>query len=210
MSVAILIPYGGSDPYRETALASIRAIIEPHWRRIVCLDHWEPFSRARAINKGARIAGDVDILVCNDADSAVPPAQIREAIRLAEEAPGIVYAFTTYTRLDEHNEIDVRFEYAGSQGCIALRRECFEQAGGYDPRFEAWGYEDLAFGQVCEAFWPARRVEGNLYHLWHPPRDQRPADQEQIAANLALYERYAAAAGDADALMAIRREAGDV
>jgi hypothetical protein len=176
---------------------------------VVGVDSLEPFSRARAIQDGVAQLDTYqpDVLLFNDADSLVLTERIREAVELAVAAPGIVFAFTCYVRLNEDGSVDVRFEYAGSQGVAAIRWECYQQAGGYDPKFEAWGYEDLAFGLVCEALWPVRRVQGNLYHLWHPPRDNRAEDADRIAANLALYERYCAAAGDVEALLAIREEA---
>ncbi len=92
---------------------------------------------------------------------------------------------------------------SGSHGCVAIRRDCWQRVGGLDPAFGMAGYEDLAFNTVCEAFWPSRRVAGDLYHLWHPRGWD--ADPEREAANLARYrEQYLAHWGDREALLEVR------
>lgn len=203
-SVDVLIPYGGDDPVRFENLRRILA----HWRPVVPVvcEHPMPFSRAVALNQGAEASG-AEILVLNDADSICPLDQVATAVELARDQAGMVFCYETYVRLDADGEPVWRQELAGSQGCMAIRRTAFLELGGYDPRFVGWGFEDLAFGLVCDAvFGKARRVPGNLYHLDHPRYEGTWPEQER--ANELLYERYRAACDDPQALLAIRSEAG--
>lgn len=144
--------------------------------------------------------------------------QLRKAIMLACEEPGIVFAYTRYRRLSKEASERARFpvdvflsrdedvewemELSGSHGCVAFRRECFLEAGGLDLRFGTAGYEDLAFNVVCESLWPSRRVAGDLFHIWHPRGwDADPANERR---NRELYERdYVANFGNREALLGL-------
>ena len=137
-----------------------------------------------------------DVLVFNDADSLCQPEQIREAVRLAEEAPGLVFAFDVYSRLadvpiatwKEAFEAPVEWSMFNSlsSGCIAIRRECFEQVGGYDETWQ-YGFEDYDFAQRCAKLWPIRRVRGELVHLWHPRPAVEPEDGPDAKRYVDLY-----------------------
>lgn len=166
---------------------------------------WSP---GQARNNGALIiAPSIDPIVFNDADSICPLKQIDEALRLAEEAPGLVFAYDLYCRLspkatgkylvdppEDLFELPVEWTMpnSGSMACVAISRACFEEVGGFDETYVGWGYEDLDFAQRCNKLWPNRRVTGPVYHLWHGERnaDDSPADSDpaQVAANL---ERWA-------------------
>jgi hypothetical protein len=150
---------------------------------------------ANARNVAARDT-DAPILVFNDADSLCKPEQIREMVRLAEEAPGLVFGFTVYSRLadapinhwSEAFTAPVEWQMFNSlsSGCIAIRRDCFEQVGGYDETWQ-YGFEDYDFAQRCAKLWPIRRVEGELYHLWHPRPAVEPEDGPDAERYHSLY-----------------------
>lgn len=188
MRVAILTAYGGDDPDRVRAYGLVRdyfATEFPDWLHVNA-EAWseegwidpELFSRSAAVNEAASLAPGADVYVLNDADSLCPPEQVRAMVELALE-PGPVLAFghTRYRRLTMEasraltsygeafaGPFDYLLENAQANGCCAIRRELFEQVGGYDERYQGWGYEDLAFNGNFEQ----RRVEGDLVHLWHP------------------------------------------
>lgn len=221
MSVAVIIPFESDDPHRVAALLTVLSFYAtefPDWPVMTSPDpDSPPFSRARAINAAAR-ATDADILVINDADSLTTPDAMLEAVKLAER-PGLVRAYTSYRRLTRdatealtpdgyldafQGPFDWEMENAHAHGCVAVRRDCFEQVGGYDPKFQGWGYEDLAAEMLYDAFWPDRRVAGDLVHLWHPAVSEGP----DVDANAALYYgRYEQRRGDREGLLALRREA---
>jgi hypothetical protein len=222
VNVAVIVPYGSGDPHRNAAAEIVQGYYAcefPTWRLA-----WHgsahlgdaPFSRAEAINQAARHITAADLLVINDADSLCEPDRVREAVELAAAAPGLVRAYTSYRRLTREATEALRpagyldafqgpfeweMENAHAHGCVAVRRECFEQVGGYDPKFRGWGYEDLAAEMLYDAHWPDRRTPGLLAHLWHPPASDGPGvkENEQL-----YYERYEPNRGDTAALLAVR------
>lgn len=222
MTCEVMVPVGGDDPHRGNALGIVYSYFADYFPEFfpyrVRLVEGADVSKGDALN-AAVAASTADVLIMNDADSLVAPHQLAQAIRLASTEPGLVFAYTRYRRIDQEttekmrNAVDVfnvrddQVEWqktmSGSHGCVAIRRECWDTAGGLDPVFGMAGYEDLAFNTVCEAFWPSRRVAGDLYHLWHPRGwDADPAREQ---ANLARYrDQYLAAWGDQERLLEVR------
>jgi hypothetical protein len=209
MTVSVIIPWESDDPTRKANLVDVLTYFGeefPDWRVFLSPTGGD-FNRARAINRGVA-ATSGDVLVFNDADTLVHPVQLERAVQLASEAPGIVYAYTRYCRLSQFRTEVLNGDYptmlrqtafvweldnAGSQGCIALSRAFFEEAGGLDEEFEGWGFEDLAFAAVCAKLADGRRVPGNLIHLWHPPHDGRSEedrDRCMTAGQLRNLRRY--------------------
>lgn len=151
-----------------------------------------PWSPGRARNKGAADC-KADVIVFNDADTIVPVEQIRQAAKAAQDAPGLVFAYDLYLRVAKDGTVaDGPYEQeimgSGSMGCVAIRRDCFNAAGGFDEGYLGWGYEDLDFANRCDKLWPNRRIPGPAYHLWHGDRrrDDSPTDSdpERVAENL--------------------------
>ena len=138
-------------------------------------------------------------------------------LTMAAAEQGLVRAYTRYRRLSQTataalatykealaaTDEDVEWEQdvAYAHGCAVIRRDCFDKVGGYDPRFEGWGYEDCALEKITDALWSDRRVAGDLYHLWHPG-GWNFADELR---NSKLYhERYERLAGNPEQLLAAR------
>lgn len=208
MTVAIISPFQSRDSHRIHAKSVVNKYLStefPQW------EHWYPagipgeFSRAQAINLDAEYT-DADILVFNDADCLAPPDQVHEAVRLAHQAPGLVWAYDFYCRLTRAATIALRpstyldaflgpFEWAQantpSHSCSAIRRECFLELGGYNTDYTGWGYEDCDLTARSAKLWPTRRVQGKVVHLWHGDRrpDDSPEDTDPILteANLQRY-----------------------
>lgn len=213
MNVSVIIPYRPNGPEREDAWARV----ERAWARWPCIvvdDGLEPFSRAASINLGVRMAGHgivPDVYVIADADMLVDEQQVRAAVDLAAEAPGIVVAFERYAYLSAHGtqqvlggytgpwEPFIEFTYLKSVGGVfAISAETWRLTGGFDAEFRAWGLEDSAFeiaARTCAG--PTRKVPGTGWHLWHPLEQNRPAENGDRLA------RYAAADGDPEAVRAL-------
>ncbi len=220
MSVMVLVPTGGDDPHRARALHLLLDYYLDFFDFDVVMVGGADVDKGGALNRAVRhLPVEVDVLVLNDGDSLVAPHQLAQAVRLATLEPGLVFAYSRYRRIDQATSEQVRTAVdlfglpdeaveweklqSGSHGCVAIRRDCWQRVGGLDPAFGMAGYEDLAFNTVCEAFWPSRRVAGDLYHLWHPRGWD--ADPEREAANLARYrEQYLAHWGDREALLEVR------
>jgi hypothetical protein len=146
---------------------------------------------AQAISEGC------DLLVFNDADSIVSYRQLDELVATADAAPGLVFGYSLYKRLDREMRCYQEIWAAPSMGCVAIQAACFDEVGGFEMGFQGWGYEDVEFANRCAALWPLRRVEGPLYHLWHGERrdDDSPTDSDPglTAANLQRLREGAAA-----------------
>ena len=205
MSVQVIIPFYGSDPVRHRNLAHVVMFYRdalPEWTTTVV----EGTSLAATRNR-AGFDSTASVLVFNDADTLCPPEQIREAVRLAQEAPGRVACFDIYQRLtrqatetlghwSEAAEADVECEFVNppSNGCMAIRWDSFVRLGGYDESFHGWGYEDCEFNYRNHSLYGTlRSVPGEAYHLWHSDRrhDDSPLTEPlaDIARNLDLYHR---------------------
>lgn len=52
--------------------------------------------------------------------------------------------------------------------CIAIPRKAWEKIGGFDARFQGWGFEDMAFQAMACGLVGHDRIEGDVLHLWHP------------------------------------------
>ncbi len=209
MEVSVVVPFGGMNIERLAALELVLDYYRaefPDWAVTLASNHEHPFSRARACNEGvAKTAGPV--VVINDADSLCPPDQLREAVRLAQAEPGLVWAYTLYQRLTREDtaivheyadalkaeDIEWKATHTVSTGCVAIRRDCYDQVGGMDEGFTDWGYEDMVFANRCKTYWTPRWVEGPLFHLWHGERreDDSPlsSEPENVARNWARFER---------------------
>lgn len=195
MSAAAIIPYDNRhSPERERAFKTVLDHLTALSLFPFVATGGDPWSPGRARNFGARaLMPDETMIVFNDADSICPPEQIVDAIRMASESPGLVFAYDLYVRKDSEGRNQSPIFNSGSMACVAISRACFQEVGGFDESYVGWGYEDLDFATRCNALWPNRRVNGPVYHLWHGDRnaDDSPADSDpaQVAANL---ERWSA------------------
>jgi len=138
------------------------------------------FCRAAAINTAASLAGDWDVALIADADVFVPPQQLSRAVVRAAQSPALVLAHDEWLSLDEETTADV---LAGRQpplvpaarrrspvsGVLAIGRATWDRVGGFDERFEGYGWEDRAFVRKCTLAAGFSRVPGPMWHLWHEP-----------------------------------------
>jgi hypothetical protein len=194
----VIVPFYDLSPQRKLNLDLVLL-------HLVSRADLDPISAAGGVSPGDARNRSVKIttgpiLLFNDADSICPPDQIREAIRLAGEEPGLVFAYDLYLRLQKdavhegaisYGRVEREIFNSGSMACVAISRECFERVGGFNESYVGWGYEDLDFARRCDELWPIRRVPGPVYHLWHGDRrdDGSPEDSDpgQVRANQARW-----------------------
>jgi hypothetical protein len=183
----------------------------------------EPFNRSAARNAAvaAYHAANPDwaIVVCADADVMVDdPDQVHHAVHLASVTGRMVFAHTWRAGLNEEQTGKVlagaepgtvgRAEWDRNtfSSCYAIPRRLWTLLGGFDERFKSWGGEDLAFMRMAAAFGGVDRVNGTIYHLYHPRPRAEQEEHPLYAANWALWERYRDAGTDQGALRRIRFE----
>ncbi len=184
-----------------------------------------PFNRSAAINLAARLAdedGNWDIAVILDSDVFLPIASVRAAIDSAA-AGKITWAHRRWRGFHQGDTMRLikdpdRFgpDPAASRDmdliverttpiswscCVAVPRETFDAMGGFDERFVGWGFEDGAWSALVRGLYPWGRIEGDLYHWWHPRSDERIVNGESALTaspdyirNALLGRRYMVAA----------------
>jgi hypothetical protein len=219
VSVAVIIPYGGV--YDEWRHRNLQFVVDfyrdtlPDVPRYIATMEGMPFNKAAAVTNAvfdqARYA---DTIILADADSLVYPSSLIRSLGRVIDGEPYVRPFDVYRRLDNIQTAHMatwrqalyasihewEMDGSDSHGCVVMQRRVFEQAGGYDPAFEGWGYEDLAFDVVVDALGHTMgREPGPLYHLYHPPA-------EESEANRARYHLYESRRGDLPGLLQLRED----
>lgn len=210
------------EPWRDRLWDFVRERVEAEvdWPIFEGLSIDGPFNRSRALNEAARDAGEWDVAVILDADTVPAFDRLRRAVELAPEGK-LICPQDVFRSLSRHGTSDVlsgacalenapkRWGYPRPKSsCIVLGRELWERIGGFDERFEGWGFEDASFYHACEAVAGVERFEGPVWHLWHPRSPEKDQGSEAYQQNEALGARYKAARRDVDTVEAILAEPG--
>lgn len=149
-----------------------------------------PFSRSAALNRAARAAGAWDLGIVIDADIFLRVSQVQAAVATAASTGRVTWAHRRWRGLEagwtrrvvadrqdfgpeitDHTDMDVLVERTNPISwscCIVFPRRVWDHMGGFDERFRGWGFEDMAVQSVVAGLYGHERVEGDVYHLWHP------------------------------------------
>lgn len=217
MTVSLLIPWR-YDPARDPLFRWTRArwdALLPDAELCVADSDGPVFNRAQARNHAfAKSTGD--ILVVADADAAINAGQIEAALEVAAAGEWL-FPYDVYWNLNEH-ATDLLLDNPGGSlpaaasakdladppagffdhrltdsvgGCYVMPRGAWVAAGGYDERFDRWGYEDRAWESAVDVMWrPHLRLPGGLFHLWHPAPEEDCFGSPGIRDRQALAGRY--------------------
>ncbi len=223
MDCVVLVPRR-AEPHRDRLWAYVRERVEAEvaWPVVEGLDEGEqPMNRAAARNRAAEQAGDWDVAVFLDADTMPDFEQLRQAVDLAAETGKLVCPQDVFRSLTRDGTRAVlagkcviedapkRWDYPRPKSsCIVVSWETWELVGGYDERFNGWGFEDSSFLHACQVLVGVERLPGVCRHLWHPRSPEKDSRSEAYKANEALGARYKAARHDPDAMRAILAESG--
>jgi len=187
-----------------------------------------PFNRSAAINDASRAAGDWTVAVIVDGDVILPAGNIDRAVELAHTSEQLTFAYTRRRNLDMnitrkmlqgwpvtidgHVRTDLPLwpESMTCSSCLAVPRHLWDAVGGFDERFQGWGWDDVAFHRACHTIGGGQQaVEGDLLHLWHSrPVERNNTAEPQFQANKTLGQRYKDALGDPEAITALLSEPG--
>jgi hypothetical protein len=75
--------------------------------------------------------------------------------------------------------------------CVAVPRMVWDDTAGMDERFRGWGFEDGAWAALIRGLYPYRRIDGDLYHLFHERSDERIVNGESALTAKPDYVRNA-------------------
>lgn len=168
-----------------------------------------PFNRSAAVNAASEAAGDWDVALIIDSDTVSEPEAVQKAIARAHQTGGLVVAHNKRHMLTEAATKKilggdrsnwkrggmVRRTYLDSVSCaVAISRETWDKIGGFDDRFEGWGFEDTAFHIAVETITglPIETIPGDCFHLWHATGPETSRASITYQRNHSLKRRYEA------------------
>lgn len=195
MRAVVLVPYRPSPVTSAKTWRWVELSLSLLGYEVITGDSPGPWSRGRSINLAAQLAGDWDCAVLADADTwHAAPTQIWSAIDRALEIDGAVVPWDVRWRLNAEasrrilsgsscdfslGDLDPEDGYAHNDSIkdyplwrvgstIVVSRKAWDAVGGFDDRFEGWGWEDCAHRMALETLSGGlERVPGVIYHLWH-------------------------------------------
>lgn len=187
-------------------------------------DHLEgPFNRSAALNDAASRAGDWDVAILLDSDVLVDLNRVRQAVTLAEQTGRVVHPFREWRGLKPQMTEKVLSGYRGDwsrngihqtyrtniSACVVVPRAVWGATGGFDERFQGWGWEDSAWMWAVKALTGGHlRIKGELWHLWHKPSPEKEPGSPLLAQNKELAMRYWNAVCDPDEMLSVLSEDG--
>jgi hypothetical protein len=182
------------------------------------------FNRSAAVNRAAKLAGDWDVAVIIDSDVICDPQRVKDAVALALETGKMVIPHDIRKDLDHQGTEAVMHGFTGNwdrfvrrrygvfnghpsvSSVIVVPRVLWDEIGGFDEWFRGWGYEDTAFAAAAETFGGIIRLEGEVWHFWHPTAAEGKRGTETHSRNSARGQRYRVAIGDKAAIRALQEE----
>lgn len=182
-----------------------------------------PFSRSAACNEASKLAGDWDLAILLDSDVLVNLETVKEGIEYSEKTGRIVHPFRVWKGLDGRITQKIITEnYAGSwekyvkltywtniSACVIVPRKVWDTVGGFDERFRGWGWEDSAFMWAADTLTGNHlRLHGDLWHLFHPPAQEKNTASKSWQSNRALAMRYQARIFSQERMLEILKEDG--
>ena len=229
MSVVVLVPRRAGIPDRDRLWDFTRAWWEqahPDWKIVEGHHDTGPFNRGAAINRAAEDAGDWDVAVIIDGDVLIDAQPVRSGVDLARIEARMVLGFTERLHLSQRGTEKVLEGFRGNwtnrgmvvrrfrdscSSCVIVNRELWDRVGGFDERFEGWGWEDVAFRVACETLGDGEMVKmgGTLFHLWHRTSHENSARELTFQRNKARGEAYREARFDVDRVRALLDEEAD-
>ena len=182
------------------------------------------FNRSAAINTASRLAGDWDVAVIIDSDVICNPDRVRQGIDLALATGKLVLPHNVRKDLSPRGSREVMAGYTGNwdrhvrktysednghpsvSSVVIVPRSAWDAIGGFDEQFRGWGYEDTAFAAAAQTFVGIERLDGEVWHFWHPTNPEEGRGRPSWQANQARGQKYRAAIGNADAIRELQNE----
>lgn len=226
-NVSILFAYQPDNGPRDSAFEWIQRYYKttlPNVELCIGISESKLFNRSQGLNSAAKQATR-DIFVICDGDVIVSPASISDAISCLKKYPWVIpFHHRKILNLSQKNtkkllkskpqwpleikikdfEVETRDKnFAGKLNVIT--RDNYFKVGGFDERFVGYGWEDNAFAYALTTICGLpKRLDWNIYHLWHPPV---PSKGNPVwEKNKILGLQYKAAVGNQEQMFKLIRE----
>lgn len=197
MRTVFLVPRRDDNGPRDRIWAWCKARWEREFPDVQVFEGYHtdgPFNRSAAVNAAARAAGDWDLGIVIDSDVFLRRSQVQAAVDRAADTGRVTWAHRRWRgiREDATTRIvadlqDFGPEFAGHDMdlivertnpiswscCIVIPRAVWDDMGGFDERFVGWGFEDMAAQSLIVGLYGHERIEGDVYHLFHPRSEER-------------------------------------
>lgn len=208
MNLSVVIPWDPrtKDEHRLMSLSVIETNIQliPGIEIKLGEDTSQPFNRSKARNNGVMQSSGDNILIL-DADTFIPVCSMLEAEEILKFSnwviPYNIYYNLNQTKTHEAYEdlsvlstepVDGEYDHRilSWAGALMVSRENFDKVGGYDERFEGWGWEDVAFRvKLDNEVGHHSRCGSYVSHLWHPRPPEIEFGNEFEKRNAKLFDK---------------------
>jgi hypothetical protein len=206
VEIVVLVPRR-RDPWRDRLWGYVREHLasQVDWPVFEGFDEAGAFNRSAAINAAARRPWRYAVIL--DADTVPERRNLFACVESARRGClGLAHdEFRSLTRQGTRAVLrgQVRPEDAPvrwvrertKSSCLCVSRELWEEAGGFDERFQGWGFEDAAFFAACQALAGVERAPGPVHHLWHPRSPEKDPASPDYLRNRELAGLYKQARG---------------
>ena len=208
--LSVIVPFcpdgGRRDINYSWVTKRLRKLL-PDAEILVPIQEIPPFSRSATHNLAAKMAKN-DVLLFCDADMVFDIDLIENGLEIVHDVPWVApmnqkWDFTWQASnelLNMSPDVELKglnlhvYRKWGAERCrggamLMITKENYFKMGGFDERFNGWGYEDNAFMLMAEATIGSYVETPNIaYHLWHPvSMNQYP---ELTCNNRDLYTEY--------------------
>lgn len=227
MNTVILVPRRDDNGPRDELWAWCKAWWEREQSHMPIIEgyHTEgPFNRSSALNRASALAGDWDVAVIIDSDVICNADRVKEAVEIAHETGTMVLPHSVRKDLNPRGSLLIRQGFDGSwerhvgrqysaenghpsvSSVVVVPRRLWDTIGGFDEAFRGWGFEDTAFAACAETFGGITRMDGEVWHFWHPTATEGKRGTRTWSFNSAKGQRYRAAIGNPEAIRALQSE----
>lgn len=201
VDVNVIIPWWGetTDTWRLRSLDFVLEMWKSFGMKVIIgRDDSPVFNLSHARNVGVGESTS-ELVILADADVVISESQIRTALDIVSKSETWVIPYDVYFNLtmgDTENVLNKTKDPADCEwdhcilswaGLAVLKREVYSNFGGHDERFVGWGEEDVAFRLKLDHEYAAhKRVQGNIYHLWHPVSNETTFGSPEYVLNREL------------------------